>query len=120
MSSININKIANGFRVWCDVGRESAVRHFAKRARQCVSPFWLLTPFLLNDLDCSENGDLETVAAAKIQEITADLEKIGSESFDPVERIKSGFVRFKTEKYEYVLFLRTWKLPWNMLLILLL
>ena len=89
------------------MGRESAVRHFAKWARQFASPFLLLTAFLLDNLDCSDKCDLETVAAAKIKEITAELEKIGSESFDPVERIKSGFIRFKTEKYEYVLFYGT-------------
>lgn len=48
----------------------------------------------------SEKCGLETVAAAKIKQITAELEKTGSETFDAVERIKTGFARFKTEKYE--------------------
>ncbi|KAJ9708934.1 hypothetical protein PVL29_000766 [Vitis rotundifolia] len=48
----------------------------------------------------SEKCGLETLAAAKIKQITAELEKTGSEPFDAVERIKSGFARFKTEKYE--------------------
>ncbi|KAL5552887.1 hypothetical protein UlMin_040288 [Ulmus minor] len=48
----------------------------------------------------SEKADLGDVAAAKIKEITAELEAAGSKKFDPDERIKSGFVRFKTEKYE--------------------
>lgn len=60
--------------------------------------------FLTADAFYSEKCGLETVAAAKIKQITAELEKTGSEPFDAVERIKTGFGRFKTEKYEYVLF----------------
>lgn len=54
----------------------------------------------------SEKGGLDEVAAAKIKQVTAELQgqvtqngaaKDGSE---PVERLKSGFLRFKTEKYE--------------------
>ncbi|KAH9627204.1 hypothetical protein KSS87_020750 [Heliosperma pusillum] len=53
----------------------------------------------------SEKGELEDVAAAKIKQVTAELQATtqngGSKpEFDPVERIKSGFTRFKTEKYE--------------------
>ncbi|XP_076936227.1 carbonic anhydrase 2-like [Bidens hawaiensis] len=43
----------------------------------------------------SERSDLEAVAAAKIKQLTADLEAATS-----VERIKTGFTHFKTEKYE--------------------
>ncbi|KAB5537551.1 hypothetical protein DKX38_015084 [Salix brachista] len=47
-----------------------------------------------------EKADLGSVAAAKIKQITAELEAAGSKGFDPVERIKAGFVHFRTEKYE--------------------
>ncbi|KAL8161864.1 hypothetical protein V2J09_013353 [Rumex salicifolius] len=42
----------------------------------------------------------QEAAAAKINQLTAELEKIGTSGFDADERIKSGFLRFKTEKYE--------------------
>ncbi|XP_047323580.1 carbonic anhydrase 2-like isoform X2 [Impatiens glandulifera] len=48
----------------------------------------------------SEKNDLEWVAAAKIKQLTADLEAIAVKQFDPVDRLKTGFARFKTEKYE--------------------
>ncbi|XP_061991817.1 carbonic anhydrase 2-like isoform X1 [Rosa rugosa] len=48
----------------------------------------------------SEKADLEGVAAARINQITAELERTGSDGFDPVEKLKSGFVHFKTEKFE--------------------
>ncbi|XP_061976133.1 carbonic anhydrase 2-like isoform X1 [Populus nigra] len=48
----------------------------------------------------SEKADLGSVAAAKIKQITAELEAASSKGFDPVERIKTGFVQFRTEKYE--------------------
>ncbi|KAL7261105.1 hypothetical protein ACSBR1_006702 [Camellia fascicularis] len=48
----------------------------------------------------SEKGDLEPVAAAKIKQITAELEATAAKSFNPVERIKTGFAHFKTEKFE--------------------
>ncbi|KAL4569624.1 hypothetical protein LXL04_025266 [Taraxacum kok-saghyz] len=44
----------------------------------------------------SEKSELETVAAAKIKQLTADLEK----AVNPVEKMKTGFAYFKTEKYE--------------------
>ncbi|KAJ6719567.1 CARBONIC ANHYDRASE [Salix purpurea] len=47
-----------------------------------------------------EKADLGSVAAAKIKQITAELEAAGSKGFDPVERMKAGFVHFRTEKYE--------------------
>ncbi|KAK9276897.1 hypothetical protein L1049_006434 [Liquidambar formosana] len=47
----------------------------------------------------SEKGHLEGVAAAKIKQITAELGATGGEAFDPVERMKTGFLRFKTEKF---------------------
>ncbi|CAN1320909.1 Carbonic anhydrase, chloroplastic [Linum perenne] len=50
----------------------------------------------------SEKADLGSVAAAKIKQLTAELETAdGScKDFDPVQRLKSGFHTFKTEKYE--------------------
>ncbi|CAN1310949.1 Beta carbonic anhydrase 2, chloroplastic [Linum perenne] len=47
-----------------------------------------------------EKADLESFAAAKIKQLTAELEAASSKSFDPVKRLKSGFQTFKTEKYE--------------------
>ncbi|KAJ6981181.1 hypothetical protein NC653_024548 [Populus alba x Populus x berolinensis] len=38
----------------------------------------------------SEKADLGSVAAAKIKQITAELEAASSKGFDPVERIKTG------------------------------
>ena len=51
---------------------------------------------------CSEKADLEGVAAAKIKQLTAELEEAGSKPFNPDERIKTGFITFKTEKFQYV------------------
>ncbi|KAJ6351599.1 hypothetical protein OIU78_007501 [Salix suchowensis] len=48
----------------------------------------------------SERADLGSVAASKIKRITAELEAAGYEEFDPIERVKTGFVHFKTEKYD--------------------
>ncbi|XP_059656106.1 carbonic anhydrase 2-like isoform X2 [Cornus florida] len=48
----------------------------------------------------SENGDLEKVAAGKIKQLTAELEAAAAVSFNPVERIKTGFTHFKTEKFD--------------------
>ncbi|PRQ53947.1 putative carbonic anhydrase [Rosa chinensis] len=50
----------------------------------------------------SEKGDLKTVAASKVEQITAQLATAdaGTKPFDPVERIKSGFIHFKKEKYD--------------------
>lgn len=62
---------------------------------------WLFSSFW-SDLRNSEKADLGSVAAAKIKQITAELEAASSKGFDPVERIKTGFVQFRTEKYEYV------------------
>ncbi|XP_010251256.1 PREDICTED: carbonic anhydrase 2-like isoform X2 [Nelumbo nucifera] len=49
-----------------------------------------------------EKGDLEAVAAAKIEQITAELQGavVDGKVFDPVERMKHGFVHFKTEKFQ--------------------
>ncbi|KAK8647582.1 hypothetical protein V6N13_121313 [Hibiscus sabdariffa] len=46
----------------------------------------------------SEKADLGSVAAAKVKQITADLEAAGSSDAD--NRIKTGFHHFKTEKFE--------------------
>ncbi|XP_074309880.1 carbonic anhydrase 2-like isoform X2 [Silene latifolia] len=54
----------------------------------------------------SEKAGLEDTAAAKIKQLTEELQGKATENggpqpeFDPVERIKSGFNRFKTEKYD--------------------
>ncbi|KDP26586.1 hypothetical protein JCGZ_17744 [Jatropha curcas] len=48
----------------------------------------------------SEKADLGSVAAAKIKQITAELEAAGSAEFNAEQRMKAGFVHFKTEKYE--------------------
>jgi hypothetical protein len=55
---------------------------------------------------CSDKEELKTVAAAKVEQITAELQTASSsdpKAFDPVEKIKSGFIHFKKEKYEYVI-----------------
>ncbi|KAL1808270.1 carbonic anhydrase 2 isoform X1 [Daucus carota subsp. sativus] len=46
----------------------------------------------------SEKGHLNDIAAAKIKELTAELE--GTDKFDPVEKIQNGFAQFKKEIYE--------------------
>lgn len=50
----------------------------------------------------SEKGDLKPVAASKVEQITAELQSPadGKPDFDPVERIKSGYIKFKKEKYD--------------------
>ncbi|XP_050381151.1 carbonic anhydrase 2 [Argentina anserina] len=50
----------------------------------------------------SEKDELKTVAASKVEQITAQLATAdaGSNPFDPVERIKTGFIKFKKEKYD--------------------
>lgn len=53
----------------------------------------------------SEKGDLKAVAAAKVEQITAELQTKtadGKPAFDAVERLKTGFIHFKKEKYESV------------------
>lgn len=68
---------------------------------------WLQTNFLCY----SDKADLGDVAAAKIKQITAELEKSGSNQFDPVDRIKTGFIHFKKEKFEYVFLSNNSKSP---------
>ncbi|XP_052206083.1 carbonic anhydrase 2-like isoform X2 [Diospyros lotus] len=53
----------------------------------------------LKDL-LSKKGELGDVAAAKIKNLTAELEATAASNFDPVERVKTGFAQFKTEKFE--------------------
>nr|QEX51279.1 beta carbonic anhydrase 2 [Bienertia sinuspersici] len=56
----------------------------------------------------SEKGGLDDVAAAKIKRLTDELDSAnskptyigGTSDIDPDYRIRSGFLRFKTEKYE--------------------
>uniref|UniRef100_A0A1J3F311 Carbonic anhydrase n=1 Tax=Noccaea caerulescens TaxID=107243 RepID=A0A1J3F311_NOCCA len=52
----------------------------------------------LKDL-LSKKADLGNVAAEKIKALTAELQELDSSNSDAVERIKSGFTQFKTEKY---------------------
>ncbi|CAN6881181.1 hypothetical protein HID58_065761 [Brassica napus] len=48
----------------------------------------------------SKKSDLGKVAASKIKKLTVELEELDSnKSSDAVERIKSGFIHFKTHKY---------------------
>ncbi|TKY69859.1 Carbonic anhydrase [Spatholobus suberectus] len=48
----------------------------------------------------SEKADLGGVAAAKIKDLTAELDAAGSKPFNPEERIRTGFIHFKNEKFE--------------------
>ncbi|KAJ0818229.1 putative carbonic anhydrase [Helianthus annuus] len=48
----------------------------------------------------SEKRDLQVVAAEKIKQLTAELEATKSDGFNPVQRIREGFDRFRKEKYE--------------------
>ncbi|KAL5177575.1 Carbonic anhydrase, chloroplastic [Glycine soja] len=51
----------------------------------------------------SEKADLGGVAAAKIKQLTAELDTAtanGSTPFNPDERIRTGFAHFKNEKYQ--------------------
>lgn len=48
----------------------------------------------------SEKERLEDVAAAKIRQLTAELEATAKKPFDPVDRIKTGFAHFRKEMYE--------------------
>ncbi|OMO78238.1 Carbonic anhydrase [Corchorus capsularis] len=49
----------------------------------------------------SDKADLGSVAAAKIKQLTAELEAAADPAkFDPLKRIETGFVSFKTEKFE--------------------
>ncbi|XP_028215629.1 carbonic anhydrase 2-like isoform X1 [Glycine soja] len=51
----------------------------------------------------SEKADLSGVAAAKIKQLTAELETAtanGSTPFNPDERIRTGFAHFKNEKFQ--------------------
>ncbi|XP_057949818.1 carbonic anhydrase 2-like isoform X2 [Malania oleifera] len=50
----------------------------------------------------SEKAGLEAVAAAKIKQITAELESVtaNGDTFDPVQRMQTGFLRFKKENFD--------------------
>ncbi|KAK7317614.1 hypothetical protein RJT34_02002 [Clitoria ternatea] len=48
----------------------------------------------------SEKADLGDIAAAKIKQLTADLEADASKPFNPDGRILTGFAHFKTEKFQ--------------------
>ncbi|CAJ1931465.1 unnamed protein product [Sphenostylis stenocarpa] len=45
----------------------------------------------------SEKAELGNIATAKIRDLTAELQAAGS--FNPEERIKTGFINFKNEKF---------------------
>ncbi|KAF5193155.1 Carbonic anhydrase, partial [Thalictrum thalictroides] len=55
----------------------------------------------LKKLLSERGGELQAVAAAKIEQITAELkaETDGKVDFDASERLKTGFIKFKQEKY---------------------
>ncbi|KAF5206661.1 Carbonic anhydrase [Thalictrum thalictroides] len=55
----------------------------------------------LKKLLSEKGGELQAVAAAKIEQITAELkaETNGKVGFDAAERLKTGFITFKQEKY---------------------
>ncbi|XVF58078.1 hypothetical protein PTKIN_Ptkin07bG0033100 [Pterospermum kingtungense] len=50
----------------------------------------------------NEKGELKATAAAKVDQITAELKTASSDGkpFDSVGRLKEGFIHFKKEKYE--------------------
>ncbi|TYI94279.1 hypothetical protein E1A91_D02G192100v1 [Gossypium mustelinum] len=49
----------------------------------------------------SDKADLGSVAAAKIKQITAELEAAAdSTQFDPVKRLETGFLHFKKENFD--------------------
>ncbi|KAK4765617.1 hypothetical protein SAY86_026707 [Trapa natans] len=50
----------------------------------------------------NEKGDLKATAEARVDQVTAQSQSTSSDSkpFDPVERIKEGFIYFKKEKYD--------------------
>ncbi|CAI8608544.1 unnamed protein product [Vicia faba] len=48
----------------------------------------------------SKNTDLADFAAAKIKQLTTELVAAESEPFKPDERIRTGFNRFKKEKFQ--------------------
>ncbi|KAL8137714.1 hypothetical protein V2J09_003715 [Rumex salicifolius] len=48
----------------------------------------------------SFSGELHDVAAAKVKQVREELEADGESRLNAVERMKSGFLRFKTEKYD--------------------
>ncbi|KAI4320473.1 hypothetical protein MLD38_033950 [Melastoma candidum] len=50
----------------------------------------------------SERADLKATATAKVEAITAELQSASTDgkTFNPVERVKSGFAYFKKEKYD--------------------
>lgn len=56
----------------------------------------------INVCFCSEKREYGAIAAAAINQITAELQtRDESKTSDaPAEKIKTGFVHFKTEKYE--------------------
>ncbi|XP_058776453.1 carbonic anhydrase 2-like isoform X2 [Vicia villosa] len=47
-----------------------------------------------------EKAELGSIAAIKIRELTAELEATAAKPFNPDDRIRSGFIQFKTEKFE--------------------
>lgn len=48
----------------------------------------------------SDKNELEGVAAAKIKQLTAELESAAAGKLDPVERVRTGFAHFKAENFE--------------------
>ncbi|KAA3459388.1 carbonic anhydrase 2 [Gossypium australe] len=48
----------------------------------------------------NEKGELKSAATAKVEQVTAEL-KTAASSDESVDRLKQGFIYFKTEKYEF-------------------
>ncbi|KAK3033588.1 hypothetical protein RJ639_032436 [Escallonia herrerae] len=79
-----------------------------------AAPSPIITPTLREDMSnqayeeaiaglkklLSEKEDLGPVAAAKVDQITAELQTTETKPFSPVDRMKTGFIKFKKEKYE--------------------
>ncbi|EXC20291.1 Carbonic anhydrase [Morus notabilis] len=103
-------------RVFARLGSSSSPPSLIRNKPVFAAPAPIITPTLREDMGkesyeeaiaalqklLSEKGDLKPVAASKVEQITAELQSPadGKPDFDPVERIKSGFIKFKKEKYD--------------------
>jgi len=78
-------------------------KHFGIRTRTTDPDRWINLPweksFTFPRFFYSTKADLGNVAAAKIKALTAELKELDSSNSDAIERIKTGFTQFKTEKY---------------------
>jgi len=72
----------------------------------CCPGYWRVSYDFSFGCVASEKADLSGVAAAKIKQLTAELETAtanGSTPFNPDERIRTGFAHFKNEKFQWVI-----------------